>query len=195
MLRVVQGCGDARVETTADRCRQCPDCQISARLVVRCTGTETRLIVTCCHQFVVAFVVIDPVILVKFTFHFLSVVLSAQLNLETGMSFSSIWLNTFVKFSRMDLETPAWNKRKSEVVASQGQGRRAARQAVGRGRQRSRCSLATGPGAGHSVVSQRGRAEGIDRHRLSKLILSLARSPWQRQWQRQVGFITKQRAP
>ena len=136
---------------------------------MRCTGTETRLIVTCCHQFVVAFVVIDPVILVKFTFHFLSVVLSAQLNLETGMSFSSIWLNTFVKFSRMDLETPAWNKRKSEVVASQGQGRRAARQGGGRGRQRSRCSLATGPGAGHSVVSQRGRAEGIDRHRLQNL--------------------------
>ena len=31
--------------------------------------TETRLIVTCCHQFVVGFVVIDPVIVVKFTFH------------------------------------------------------------------------------------------------------------------------------
>ena len=36
-------------------------------------GTETRLIVTCCHHFVAGFVVIDPVILVKFTFYFLSV--------------------------------------------------------------------------------------------------------------------------
>ena len=76
---------------------------------------------------------IDPVILVKFTFHFLSVVLSAQRNLENGLSFSSIWLNTFLTFSRKDLETPAWNKRKSEVVASQGQGQRAVRQAVAEG--------------------------------------------------------------
>ena len=53
------------------------------------------------------FVVIGPVILVKVTFHFLSVVLCARLNLETG-------------------ETPAWNMHKSEVWASDGQGRRAA---------------------------------------------------------------------
>ena len=91
------------------------------------------LIVTCCHHFIVGFVVIDPIILVKFTFHFLSVVLSAQSNLETGVSFSRVWLNTFVTFSRKDLETPAWNTRKSEVVASQGQGRRAVRQAVAEG--------------------------------------------------------------
>ena len=39
----------------------------------------------------------------------------------------------------------------------------------GRGRQRWRGSSATGRGAGHSVVSQRGRAEGIDRHRLQNL--------------------------
>ena len=57
----------------------------------------------------------------------------------------------------------------------------------GRGRQRSRCSSATGRGADHSVVSQRGRAEGTDRHRLQNL--SPARSPWRRQWQRQVGSI------
>ena len=134
-------------------------------------GTETRLIVTCCHQFVVGFVVMDLVILVKFTFHFLSVVLSAQLNLETGLSFNSIWLNTFVTFSRMDLETPAWNKRKSEVVPSQN---RAGGSSTGggRGRQRSRCSSATGRGAAHSVVGQRGRAEGIDHHRLQNLSAS-----------------------
>ena len=33
----------------------------------------------------------------------------------------------------MDLETPAWNKRKSEVVASHGQGHRAVRQVVSEG--------------------------------------------------------------
>ena len=66
-------------------------------------------------QFVVGFVVIDPVILVKFTFHPLSLVLSATLNMETGVICSNIWLSTFVTFSIMDLETPAWNKRKSEV--------------------------------------------------------------------------------
>ena len=92
-----------------------------------------RVIVTCCHQFVVGFVVIHTVILVKLTFHFLSCVLFARLNLEIGLSFSSIRLNTFVTFSRMDLETPAWNKRKSKVVASQEQGRRAVRQAVAQG--------------------------------------------------------------
>ena len=37
-------------------------------------------------------------ILVKFTFDCLSVALSAPQNLETGLSFSSIWLNTFVTF-------------------------------------------------------------------------------------------------
>ena len=36
-------------------------------------------------------------------------------------------------------------------------------------RQRARCSSATGQGAGHSVVSQHGRAEGTDRHRLQNL--------------------------
>ena len=85
------------------------------------------------HHFVVGFVLIDPVILVKFAFHFLSVVLSARLNLETGVSCSSMGLSTFVTFSRIDLETPARNKRKSQVVASQGQGRRAVRQAVAKG--------------------------------------------------------------
>ena len=79
------------------------------------------------------FVVVVPVILVQFTNHFVSVVLSAPLNLETGLSFSSVRLNTFVTFSRMDLETPAWNKRKSEMVASQGQGQRAVREAVAEG--------------------------------------------------------------
>ena len=76
------------------------------------------------------FVVIDIVILVMFTFHFLSVVLSARLDLETGVICSSIELSTFVTSSRIDLETPAWNKCKSDVVASQGQGRRAVRQAA-----------------------------------------------------------------
>ena len=56
----------------------------------------------------------------------------------------------------MDLETPAWNKRKSEVVTSQGQGRRAGPTGGGR------C-------AGHSVVSQHGRTERVDRHRLQHL--------------------------
>ena len=107
----------------------------------------------------------DLVILVKFTFHLLSVVLSAQLNLETGLSFSSIWLNTFVTFSRMDLETPVWNKRMSEAAASQGQGRRTVRQAVAEGGS----DRATGRCAGHSVVGQRGRAEGIYCHRLQNL--------------------------
>ena len=122
MLRVVQGSGDARVETpqTDGDSVQTVSHKISAQLVVRSVGTESRLIVTCCHQFVVGFVVIDTVTLVKFTSHFLSVVLSAQLNLETGLSFTSFSLNSIVTFSRMDLEMPAWNKRLSEMLASQG---------------------------------------------------------------------------
>ena len=56
------------------------------------------------------FVVIDPVILVKQH-------LAEHLR----------------DVSRNDLEMPAWSKRKSEVVASQGQGRRAVRQAVAEG--------------------------------------------------------------
>ena len=109
-----------------------------------------------------------------------------------GVSFSSTWLNTFVTLSRMDLETPAWNKRKSEVVASQGQGRWAVRQAVAvGGSDRDVLRRLVEVLATLSLV----RAEGIDRHRLQNLILSAARSPWRRQWQRQVGFITKRRAP
>ena len=129
---------------------------------------------------------IDPVILANFTFHFLSVVLFALLNLETGLSCSSIWLDTFVTFSRIDLETPAWNKRKSEVVAPQGQGGSAT--SGGRGRQRSRSS------SGHSVVSRRGRAEGIDRHRLQNLSCPL-RGASGRGNGRSRFSITKQRAP
>ena len=159
MLPAVQGSGDARVETPqTDGDSVQTASHKSVPSLSRPMGTETRLIVTCCHQFVVCFVVIDPVILVKFTFHFLSVVLSAQ---------RSIWL-----------ETPAWKKRRSKVVASQGQGRRAARHAVAEGGSDlffgdwSRCC--------HSVVTQRGRAEGIDRQSFFKNILSPARSPWQR---------------
>ena len=77
-----KGSGDARVKTPQT---DGDSVQIgsykSVQLVVRSMETETGLIVTCCHQFVVGFVVIDPVILVKFTFHLLSVVLSAMLNL------------------------------------------------------------------------------------------------------------------
>ena len=45
-LRVVQGLGDERVETPQRN-------GDIAQLVVRSLVTETRLIVTCCHQFVV----------------------------------------------------------------------------------------------------------------------------------------------
>ena len=77
---------------------------------------------------------IDHVILVKCTFHCLSVAQFAQLNLQTGRSFNSILLDTCATFSRMtDFEMPSWGKRKLEE-APQGQGRRVVRQAVAEGR-------------------------------------------------------------
>ena len=175
-----------------DKWRQCPDwqSQISAQLVVRSVGTETRLIVRCCPQFVVGFVVIDPVVLVKFTFHPLSVVLSATVNLETGLIYSSIWLSTFVTFSRMVLETPAWNKRKSEVVASQGQGRRAVRQEVAEGgseREVLRRFV--------EVLATLSLVNAAELRELTATVFKTYLVPWQRQWQRQGGSITKQRAP
>ena len=136
----------------------------------------------------------DRSTLVKSTFHPLSVVLSATPNLETGLIYSNIWLSTFVTFSRMDLDTPAWNKRKSEVVASQGQGRRAVRQAVAEG--------GSDRGALRRLVEVLATLSSVNAAELRELtatvfktILSPARSQWQRQWQRQGSSFTKQRAP
>ena len=83
-------------------------------------GIEKRLIVISCHRFVVGLVLIDHVILVKCTFHCLSVVQVAQPNLDIGQSSNSISLNICVTFSKM-------------TEALQGQGRRAVRQAVAEG--------------------------------------------------------------
>ena len=93
---------------------------------------EKRLIVISCLHFVVGPVVIDPVILVKCTFHRLSVALFAQLNWEIGQSSNNTWLNICAACP-MDLEIPACRKRNSAEVL-QGQGRRAVREAVAEGR-------------------------------------------------------------
>ena len=107
---------------------------ISVQCAVRSMGTEKRPIVISCHRFVVGFVVIDYVILVKCTSHCLSIVQFAQLNLEIGQSSNSISLNICATFSKMtDFLMPSWGKRMSEE-APQGQGRRAVRQAVAGGR-------------------------------------------------------------
>ena len=97
-------------------------------------GTEKRLIVISCHRFVVGPVVIDHVLLVKCTSHRLSVAQFAQPNLEIGQNSNITSLNMCETFSEMtDFEMPSWGKRKPEE-ASQGQGRRAVRQAVAEGR-------------------------------------------------------------
>ena len=61
---------------------------ISVRCALRSMRTEkSGPIIISCHRFVVGFVVVDHVILVKCTFHCLSVAQFAQLNPETGQSF------------------------------------------------------------------------------------------------------------
>ena len=116
---------------TTDKWRRCP-IWYSPISAWRSMGIEKRLIVISCLHFVVGPVVIDPVILVKCTCHRLSVALFAQLNLEIGQRSKSTWLNICAACP-MDLEMPAWGKRKS-AEALQGQGRRALRQAVAEGR-------------------------------------------------------------
>ena len=88
---------------------------------MRSLETETRLFVTCCHQFVVGFGRDRSRCLGQV--HPLSVVLSATLNLETGLICSNIWLSTFVTFPRMDLgqhgtsASQRWWPRKGKAVA------------------------------------------------------------------------------
>ena len=86
---------------TTDKWRQCPDRKSqnqcpACRAIYRDRNAARRHLLSSIRR---GFVVIDPVILVKFTFHPLSVVLSATLNLETGLICSNIWLSTFVTFS------------------------------------------------------------------------------------------------
>ena len=116
-----------------DKWRWCLDHK-SVSSLPRSMEREKRLIVISSHRFVVGFVVIGRVILVKCTSHCLSVVQFAQPNLEIGQSSNSILLNICATFSEMtDFEMPSWGKRNPEE-APQGQGRRAVRQAVAEGR-------------------------------------------------------------
>ena len=76
---------------------------------------QKRLIVISCRRFIVGPVVIDDVILVKYTSHCLSVAQSAQPNLENGQNSNSTSLNICETFSKMtDFEMPSWGERKPE---------------------------------------------------------------------------------
>ena len=140
---------------------------MSAQLVVRSMGTEMRLIVICCHKFVVGFVVIIPSSWSSSPLSLCCPVCAAEsgnwfeLQKHLAEHQSDVFKNGF--------GTASMEKAQVRGGGLAGAGPAGSATGGGRGRQRSRFSSTTGRGAGHSVVSQRGRAEGVDRHRLQNL--------------------------
>ena len=143
-LRVVQGLGDVRVETPQ---RNGDIVQIGIYKSVPSLSCD------------LGFVVIDPVIFFNFTFLSLSVIVSATLNLAEHL-FSNVFKKRFGDAMEQAHIRGGYIASATSTGSATG---------GGKGRQRTRSAPAIGRGVGHSVVSQRGRTERVDRHRLQNL--------------------------